>query len=90
MQWGSHTNCFDYRPQTKQVFLNLNSRLRSIKGIDLELANKIYVRKDYSLNDTFAALSKNVFDSEIENIDFQQNVKAAAEINAWVNTHFYY
>lgn len=69
---------------TKEVFKDVNARLRSVKGVDLKQANKVYIRNKYSLNDQFAVVSKDVFNSEVQNIDFDQNDKAAAEINAWV------
>ncbi|XP_052738624.1 alaserpin-like [Bicyclus anynana] len=69
---------------TKAVFSYANKELKNIKGITLNTASKIYVGKNYELKDDFVAVVKDVFDSEVQNIDFIDNVNAAAEINRWV------
>ncbi|XP_041976278.1 antichymotrypsin-2-like isoform X5 [Aricia agestis] len=69
---------------TKSTFSQLNSRLRSSKDIDLRMASKIYVAQNYELNSDFAVVSRDVFNSEVKNIDFVKNTESAAEINSWV------
>ncbi|XP_045765082.1 alaserpin-like isoform X1 [Maniola jurtina] len=69
---------------TKAVFSYANKELKSAEGVTIKTANKIYIGKDYELNKDFAAVSKETFDSEIKNIDFGENAKAATEINTWV------
>lgn len=48
------------------------------------MANKLYVNKAFELNDKFAADSKNLFDSEVQNLNFSEKEKSATEINTWV------
>ncbi|XP_075970413.1 antichymotrypsin-2-like isoform X1 [Anticarsia gemmatalis] len=72
---------------TKEVFLDVNARLRSVKGVELKQANKVYVRDGFTLNHDFAVVSKDVFNSEVQNIDFGNRERAADEINAWVQLH---
>ncbi|XP_075970412.1 antichymotrypsin-2-like [Anticarsia gemmatalis] len=72
---------------TKEVFLDVNARLRSVKGVELKQANKVYVRDGYTLKHEFAVVSKDVFNSEVQNINFGDQERAAAEINAWVEDH---
>ncbi|XP_052738625.1 antichymotrypsin-2-like [Bicyclus anynana] len=69
----------------KAVFSYANKELNVTKGITLKTASKIYVRKNYTLNDDFVAVAKDVFDSEVTNIDFNDKEKTAAEINNWVS-----
>ncbi|XP_045765085.1 alaserpin-like isoform X3 [Maniola jurtina] len=69
---------------TKAVFSYANKELKSAEFVTIKTANKIYIGKDYELNKDFAAVSKETFDSEIKNIDFGENAKAATEINTWV------
>ncbi|CAG5027435.1 unnamed protein product [Parnassius apollo] len=69
---------------TKSVFSYMNSKLRTVKGVDLKMANKIYVAKNYDLNDNYAAISRETFESEVKNVDFTHNEETAKEINAWV------
>ncbi|KAJ8732628.1 hypothetical protein PYW07_015227 [Mythimna separata] len=69
---------------TKEVFSDVSKQLRSVQGVELSVANKVYIRKDAVLNNDFAALSKEVFNSDLQNIDFLKKDEAAKEINAWV------
>ncbi|CAB3252055.1 unnamed protein product [Arctia plantaginis] len=72
---------------TKEVFTEVNNRLKNVKGVELKQANKLYIAENVALNDNFAAVSKSVFDSEFKNIKFSDSVAAANEINAWVEDH---
>ncbi|XP_068630587.1 antichymotrypsin-2-like [Battus philenor] len=69
---------------TKSIFQYMNSKLRSVKGIDLKMASKIYIADGYALNDEYAAVSRGTFQSDVKNVDFIDNKQTAAEINAWV------
>ncbi|XP_039748667.1 alaserpin-like [Pararge aegeria] len=69
---------------TKAVFSYANKELKSTEGVTLTTANKIYIGNHYELNNDFAALSKDVFGSEVKTINFEENIKAATEINTWV------
>ncbi|CAH0727845.1 unnamed protein product, partial [Brenthis ino] len=69
---------------TKAVFSYTNTLVRSVKNVTLKSANKIYIRKGYELNKSFAVVTRDVFGSEVQNIDFSNNVAAANEINQWV------
>lgn len=69
---------------TKEVFTEVNKQLRSVKGIELNLASRVYVRQGDELNPQFAAVSRDVFNSDAKNIDFSKNAEAAKEINTWV------
>lgn len=59
--------------------------LPTIEGVVLQQANKIYIRNNFTLNVEFASTTKDSFNSEIQNIDFEQKENAANEINTWVN-----
>ncbi|CAB3243840.1 unnamed protein product [Arctia plantaginis] len=72
---------------TKEVFSDVNTRIQSVKGVELKQANKVYVRDGYNLNQEFAAISRTVFNSEVQNIDFNKSTEAAAEINMWVEAN---
>ncbi|KAI8428557.1 hypothetical protein MSG28_007314, partial [Choristoneura fumiferana] len=47
---------------TKEVFPLVNSRLRAVKGVELKMANKIYLPLDAKIKEDFGALSKSVED----------------------------
>ncbi|KAJ3644608.1 hypothetical protein Zmor_022328 [Zophobas morio] len=49
----------------------------------LQSANKIYIQNNFEIKDEFKK-SATVFDSELENIDFGQNIAAASTMNDWV------
>ncbi|XP_023951359.2 antichymotrypsin-2 isoform X4 [Bicyclus anynana] len=69
---------------TKEVFSLANTRVRSIKDVILKQASKIYVAKGFELNTDFASVTKQTFDSEVQNIDFTLSQSAANEMNTWV------
>ncbi|CAH0727840.1 unnamed protein product, partial [Brenthis ino] len=69
---------------TKAVFSYTNSLVGSVKNVTLKAANKIYIGKGYELNENFAVVTRDIFRSEVQNIDFGNNVVAANEINQWV------
>lgn len=72
--------------QTKAAFSNVNKQLRLIKGVEFSMANRIYVAQDAQLNKQFADLSKDVFNSDVKNVDFSKSKETSNEINTWV-TH---
>ncbi|XP_075970422.1 alaserpin-like isoform X6 [Anticarsia gemmatalis] len=72
---------------TKQVFTDVNNRLRSVQGVTLKQASKIYVKNGLELNDDYKKVSRDVFDSEVQNIDFSKQDASAKQINAWVEDH---
>uniref|UniRef100_A0A1B0AB08 Serpin domain-containing protein n=1 Tax=Glossina pallidipes TaxID=7398 RepID=A0A1B0AB08_GLOPL len=50
----------------------------------LKIANKIYVQKDYEVQDEYNKLLSEKFFSKAEEINFSSNVEAAKAINSWV------
>lgn len=66
------------------MFTDVTKQLRSVKGVELSLANRIYIRKGEALNDEFAVVSRDVFNSDVKNVDFSKKKEAAQEINNWV------
>ncbi|XP_068630589.1 antichymotrypsin-2-like [Battus philenor] len=66
----------------ESVFAYADTRFRSLKG--LTYANKVYVDKHYTINQEFSKLSKKVFHSDVQNIDFSKSEQSTEEINAWV------
>ncbi|XP_075970397.1 antichymotrypsin-2-like [Anticarsia gemmatalis] len=71
---------------TKEAVSRINTRLSSVKGVELKQASKVYISSGYTLNDEFAEVSKTVFHSEVENVDFS-NPKTVDQINEWVEEH---
>lgn len=51
----------------------------------LNTANNIYVPAKTELNPEFSAIAKDVFNSEVKNVNFTKNKETAKEINTWVN-----
>ncbi|CAG4937218.1 unnamed protein product [Colias eurytheme] len=69
---------------TKAVFSHSDDRLKSVKGVELKTASKIYIAQNYKLNDNFAAVTRDVFHSEVQNVNFVDSGPTANAINAWV------
>lgn len=49
------------------------------------MANKIYVAEGFEIDNQFAAVTKDVFNSDVENINFAKSEEAANIINTWVS-----
>lgn len=54
------------------------------KNTNLQVANNIFVMKNYAVNPTFEATAKKDFYSDIQFVNFAENVEAANIINTWV------
>lgn len=78
-----------YSLQTKQVFSVVNTKVRTLKGITLKTASKIYIADNYTLNNQFALDTRTTFGSEVQSMNFVNIQKAADEVNAWVITLTY-
>ncbi|KAG5876015.1 hypothetical protein JTB14_014697 [Gonioctena quinquepunctata] len=50
-------------------------------------ANKIYVGIDVKLENDFQKVAEDIYDSGIENVNFEENEAAAKTINGWVEDH---
>ncbi|CAH0407662.1 unnamed protein product [Chilo suppressalis] len=72
---------------TKDVFLYAKQVLKSRPGVELETANSIYIPEGYELNEEFNSVSKNVFNSDVKQVNFTNNLEAAVKINSWVQNH---
>ncbi|KAF2886118.1 hypothetical protein ILUMI_20055 [Ignelater luminosus] len=68
----------------QQIFEELIPKLEGDDKYDLSSANKIYVKKNFEISKDFKNTAINSFNSEIENIDFNQNSEAASVMNNWV------
>ncbi|CAF4776680.1 unnamed protein product [Pieris macdunnoughi] len=69
---------------TKAAFYQNGQILKSVRGVNFKTASKVYIGNNYQLNEDFATSTRDVFNSEIKNIDFSQAQRAPNEINSWV------
>jgi serpin B len=67
-------------------YKNLIGHLNSLKGINVKLANSIWVSKGYDIKKEFTELSTKYFEAENYKIDFTSKT-AANRINDWVFKH---
>ncbi|XP_032510918.2 serine protease inhibitor 3/4-like isoform X1 [Danaus plexippus] len=71
--------------QIRSSFKSLSQNLLSIKGVTLNVANKVYIKEgDYDLNEDLKKDAVSVFNAAFEKVDFRQNAAAANLINKWV------
>lgn len=70
---------------TESLANNFHSVLAEYENNNiLKIANKMYIMKDFEVQDNFKELLTHKFLSSAENIDFTEKSKAAATINSWV------
>lgn len=57
---------------------------KSIGSSTLDIANKVFVQQGHSIKKSFENVAVNHYHSEVESVNFSENVKAAKTINTWV------
>ncbi|KAK5650728.1 hypothetical protein RI129_001757 [Pyrocoelia pectoralis] len=70
--------------KVQDIFKELSPKLRGNEKYTLSSANKVYVKDGFKISDDFKSVAVNVFQSEIQNIDFLKSDAAAGEMNKWV------
>jgi serpin B len=68
----------------QQTFGALAPKLQGNEFYNLSSANKIYVKDSFQISDSYKTTAVNVFQAEIDNIDFTKNEVAAKTMNSWV------
>lgn len=69
---------------TADEYFKIIGHLNRIEHVTLNVANKVYIMKDFKLLPDFKSVLENKFLSEGEEINFAENVNAAKNINSWV------
>lgn len=79
--------------QVRATFSGFTSKFKSVQGITLDVANKIYLKDgNYELTTQINDDAIKVFDAGLEKIDFGKSHAAANTINSWasiVPVHYY-
>lgn len=65
-------------------YSNVMQSLNNVQNVTLHIANKIYAKDGYKLKPSFNDIAKSAFYSEVEQVNFADNVNAAKAINSWV------
>lgn len=65
-------------------FQTLKNDLETVSKVNIKVAHKLYISTYIKLNQTFSALMTPVFKTEVQNVDFQDRVRTADEINTWI------
>ncbi|XP_050354467.1 antichymotrypsin-2-like isoform X2 [Nymphalis io] len=69
----------------RSSFSSVSAKLKSIKGVTLKIANKVYIKEgDYDLDGQLKADAIKVFDAALEKVNFSNGAAAANLINKWV------
>jgi serpin B len=61
------------------------ANLKSVGTVSMNTANKIYPNNNFKLGKSFSEIIKNYFGSQVEQLNFADNVKSAQVINSWVS-----
>ncbi|XP_059048997.1 antichymotrypsin-2-like isoform X1 [Achroia grisella] len=71
----------------RTAFSSVSSKLKSIKGVTLSVANNVYIMEgQYDLSPDLKTDAIDVFDAGIEKLNFNENVASANHINQWVES----
>lgn len=72
------------RTETAASYKSIMTSLKNVEKVDIRIANKIYVKSGYKLNENFRSVAVDDFRAGVEAIDFTRTTDAASNINAWV------
>lgn len=73
--------------QIRSSFTEVSSKLKSLKGVTLNVANKVYVQEGpYDLQPSLKEDAVKVFNAAIEKMDFNKAAAAVKVINTWVGS----
>lgn len=71
----------------RSSFTEVSSKLRSLKGVTFNVANKVYLKDgSYDLQPSLKVDAEKVFNAGIEKIDFNTGAAAVEVINKWVES----
>ncbi|KAL6443969.1 hypothetical protein ACFW04_001738 [Cataglyphis niger] len=71
------------KTQTLTGFQNLIHTLNNVENVTLNLANKLFIGKDFPVKSQYKQELQTYYHSDIESVDFSQSAKAADIINTW-------
>lgn len=75
----------DCKEGYKDIITLLNG-LNGDKGVQLNVANKIYVKNSYKLKESFKNVAVENYFSDIESVNFGDSINAANSINQWIES----
>ncbi|KAJ3644591.1 hypothetical protein Zmor_022312 [Zophobas morio] len=73
----------DSEEETESTMKSVLPLLQS-ENYTLKAANKIYIQENYSIKEEFKKIAADVYQADIQNVNFVENEEAAAAINQWV------
>ncbi|XP_061726108.1 antichymotrypsin-2-like [Cydia pomonella] len=74
----------------RSLFSYVTSTTKSVEGITLKMANKVYVTNKSKLQPDIQKDAKEVFQSALEQLDFTESAAAAGAVNKWVRNSYMY
>ncbi|KAK5650369.1 hypothetical protein RI129_001398 [Pyrocoelia pectoralis] len=75
--------------ELQMIFNDLGPTLQNTGAYNLSSANKFYLQNNWKIKASFKAVATEVFNSEVQEIDFSKVDLAVKEINQWVEEKTY-
>jgi len=75
---------FPPSPTLQAEYKNIIPSIRSTEDFTIEIANKVFVKKNFSILRNFQEILRNSFHSNIQSMNFEDSKAAADTINDWV------
>merc|ERR1719244_445726 len=75
---------FPPSPTLQAEYKSIIPSIRSTEDFTIEIANKVFVKKNFSILRNFQEILKNSFHSTIQSMNFEDSKAAANTINDWV------
>jgi serpin B len=72
--------------EINQVYLDLVTALKKAdQNVVMNVANSIWIKKDFTVLESFITTNQKYFDARVERLDFNASAAALNTINSWVN-----
>lgn len=71
---------------TKNIMKQIIQGIKVPKNIEMKMANKLFVQSGFRLKQKFVNKIENILHSEVQSINFKENINASEIINGWVES----
>ncbi|KAK4882889.1 hypothetical protein RN001_006208 [Aquatica leii] len=69
------------------VYKKLSPKFQHVGDYNVSSANKVYIRHGFKIKDDFKNVATQIFNTEVQEINFNRNKEAVNEINNWVEKY---
>lgn len=69
---------------TAATYKDILGILQTVTNVNIRVANKIYVKSGYKVQQNFQSVARNYFYADVDTVDFSQRQETVDNVNTWV------